>query len=99
MQRLNFRLPLLIGGATTSRKHTAIKIEENYSGPTIHVIDASRAVGVVGKIMNTNDKEKFIDDIKKDFERIRKKSLQKRAPKKLSIQHARERNRPSQSEE
>ena len=91
MQRLNFTLPLLIGGATTSRKHTAIKIEENYSGPTIHVIDASRAVGVVGKLMNANDKEKFIDDIKKDFERIRKKSLQKRAPKKLSIQHARER--------
>ena len=81
MQRLNFTLPLLIGGATTSRKHTAIKIEENYSGPTIHVIDASRAVGVVGKLMNANDKEKFIDDIKKDFERIRKKSLQKRALK------------------
>ena len=67
MQRLNFTLPLLIGGATTSRKHTAIKIEENYSGPTIHVIDASREVGVVGKLMNDNDKEKFIDDIKNDF--------------------------------
>ena len=45
-----------IGGATTSRKHTAVKIEENYSGPTIHVIDASRAVGVVSKIMNKDEK-------------------------------------------
>jgi len=90
MQRLNLTIPLLIGGATTSRKHTAIKIEENYSGPTIHVIDASRAVGVVGKLMNVNEKEKFVKDIRNDFQTIRKNNLQK-SSKKLSIEVARER--------
>ena len=45
MERMDFDIPLLIGGATTSKKHTAIKIEENYSGPTIHITDASRSVG------------------------------------------------------
>ena len=90
MQRLNLTMPLLIGGATTSRKHTAIKIEENYSGPTIHVIDASRAVGVVGKLMNTNEKEKFVKDIRNDFQTIRINNLQK-SSKKLSIEVARER--------
>jgi len=90
MQRLNLTMPLLIGGATTSRKHTAIKIEENYSGPTIHVIDASRAVGVVGKLMNVNEKEKFVKDIRNDFQTIRINNLQK-SSKKLSIEVARER--------
>ena len=91
MQRLNFTMPLLIGGATTSRKHTAIKIEENYSGPTIHVIDASRAVGVVRNLMNINEKEKFVNDIRDDFKKIRINSLQKDSVKKLSIEIARER--------
>ena len=49
MERMDFDIPLLIGGATTSKKHTAIKIEENYSGPTIHITDASRSVGAVSK--------------------------------------------------
>ena len=91
MQRLNLTMPLLIGGATTSRKHTAIKIEENYSGPTIHVIDASRAVGVVRNLMNINEKEKFVNDIRDDFKKIRINRLQKDSVKKLSIEIARER--------
>ena len=90
MQRLNLTIPLLIGGATTSRKHTAIKIEENYSGPTIHVIDASRAVGVVGKLMSDNEKENFVNEIRNDFQKIRKSNIQK-SIKKLSIEVARER--------
>ena len=52
MNRLKMEIPLLIGGATTSKKHTAIKIDEMYSGPSIHVIDASKSVGVVSKLMN-----------------------------------------------
>ena len=84
LKRKNISIPLLIGGATTSRKHTAIKIEENYSGPTIHVIDASRAVGVVRKLMNINEKEKFVNDIRDDFKKIRINSLQKDSVKKLS---------------
>src|SRR3954452_16554934 len=50
MQREGFTIPLMIGGATTSRVHTAVKIEPNYKGPTVHVIDASRAVGVAGNL-------------------------------------------------
>ena len=71
MERLKFDIPLLIGGATTSQKHTAVKIEENYSGPTIHVIDASRAVGVVSKLLNTDEKDSFISSTKANFSIIR----------------------------
>ena len=91
MQRLKLTTPLLIGGATTSRKHTAIKIEQNYSGPTIHVIDASRAVGVIRKLMNEDEKENFVNDIKDDFHKIRQNSRQKHSVKKLSIEIARDR--------
>ena len=51
MERIGFKIPLLIGGATTSRRHTAVKIEEQYTGATVHVIDASRAVGVVRTLL------------------------------------------------
>ena len=51
MEREGFTIPLLIGGATTSRTHTAVKIEPHYSGPVVHVIDASRAVGVAGALL------------------------------------------------
>ncbi|MDP6032440.1 MAG: methionine synthase, partial [Candidatus Marinimicrobia bacterium] len=71
MERLKLDIPLMIGGATTSQKHTAVKIEENYSGPTIHVIDASRAVGVVSKLLNADEKDSFISDTKANFLKIR----------------------------
>ena len=54
MEREGFELPLLIGGATTSRVHSAVKIAPNYSGPTVYVADASRAVGVVGQLMGSD---------------------------------------------
>ena len=85
MERTKFKIPLLIGGATTSRKHTAVKIEENYSGPTIHVIDASRAVGVVSKLMNSDEKEKYIEEVRADFKVIRKNRAKKTAKPNLSI--------------
>ena len=91
MERLKLEIPLLIGGATTSRKHTAIKIEENYSGPTIHVIDASRAVGVGGKLLNENEKDNFVNEIKEDFNEIRINRLKKENVKKLYIDTARKR--------
>ena len=91
MERTKFKIPLLIGGATTSRKHTAVKIEENYSGPTIHVIDASRAVGVVSKLMNTDEKEKYVEEIRADFKEIRRVRAQKIVKPNLSIQLARQR--------
>ncbi len=61
MQRLEFNIPLLIGGATTSEKHTAIKIAPNYSPGVIHVLDASRSVGVVEKLLNKESKNKFLE--------------------------------------
>ncbi len=91
MGRLNFDIPLLIGGATTSRKHTAVKIEENYSGPTVHVIDASRAVGVVSKLMNNDEKGSYIESVRSDFAQIREKRRKQTLPKQLDIKTARQR--------
>ena len=91
MERLKFDVPLLIGGATTSRKHTAVKIEENYSGPTIHVIDASRAVGVVSKLLNADEKESFVAGIRTDFAKIREARAKGPKMKRLDIETARSR--------
>jgi len=71
MQREGFTLPLLIGGATTSRAHTAVKIAPNYKGPTVHVLDASRSVGVVSNLLSERTRPKFIDEIARDYAEIR----------------------------
>ncbi len=60
MEREGFKLPLLIGGATTSRVHTAVKIEPRYSGATVHVLDASRAVGVVSSLLSDGQRDGFV---------------------------------------
>jgi len=90
MERMNFDIPLLIGGATTSKKHTAIKIEENYSGPTIHINDASRSVGVVSKLFNKDEKTALEKSVKEEFEQIRN-NVKSKNFKNLSIDEARER--------
>ncbi|HPH18486.1 MAG TPA: methionine synthase [Haliscomenobacter sp.] len=73
MERLGFTLPLLVGGATTSKTHTAVKIEPQYSGPVIHVLDASRSVGVAAALLSEDQdyRNNLIIDTKKDYERIR----------------------------
>ncbi len=72
MEREGMDMPLLIGGATTSRAHTAVKIEPAYRrGPTVHVTDASRAVGVVSQLLNTGDREDFIAETRADYLRLR----------------------------
>ncbi|TDJ03459.1 MAG: methionine synthase, partial [Caldithrix sp.] len=71
MERLGFKVPLLIGGATTSRVHTAVKIEPNYSGPTMHVLDASRSVTVVNKLINEKLKDSFLKEIENEYEKVR----------------------------
>src|SRR5262245_31073655 len=72
MERENFTVPLLIGGATTSRVHTAVKINPNYArGQTIYVTDASRAVGVVSSLMSQSERVPYIDKIRADYSRIR----------------------------
>ncbi|MDE2945009.1 MAG: methionine synthase [Gemmatimonadota bacterium] len=71
MERQEFEVPLLIGGATTSRKHTAVKIEERYSGATVHVLDASRAVGVVGKLLGDDGGVDFVARTRAEYRRVR----------------------------
>src|SRR5262249_44249939 len=71
MNRREFSLPLLIGGATTSRQHTAVKIAPQYSHETIHVLDASRAVGIVSSLLDPIQKEIFQDKNAKEQSRLR----------------------------
>ena len=71
MERLKFKVPLLIGGATTSRVHTAVKIDPHYSGSIIHVADASRAVPVVEKFLNEKTKDNFHSEQKAEYVKMR----------------------------
>src|SRR5687768_13451156 len=71
MQREGFTIPLLIGGATTSRVHTAVKIEPNYKGPTVHVIDASRAVGVAGNLRSAALRPDYVAGVKAEYQDLR----------------------------
>ena len=72
MQRADMRLPLLIGGATTSKVHTALRIDPAYEGPVIHVLDASRAVGVASSLVSDTQRAPLIDTTAEDYDRIRK---------------------------
>ncbi|AXA35963.1 MAG: methionine synthase [Candidatus Sumerlaea sp.] len=92
MERQGFRIPLLIGGATTSKAHTAVKIAPAYSGPVIHVLDASRAVGVVGNLLNPETSQDFINQYREEQERLRTEYAQRQSEGKLlPIEVARER--------
>ncbi|WP_185973546.1 methionine synthase [Ferrovibrio terrae] len=71
MQREGLELPLLIGGATTSKVHTAVKIAPNYKGPVIYVTDASRAVGVAGRLVSANDRPVYAGEVANEYAKIR----------------------------
>jgi 5-methyltetrahydrofolate--homocysteine methyltransferase len=71
MERQGFTIPLLIGGATTSKTHTAVKIAPGYSGPTTYVLDASRAVGVVSSLLSETERDGFMADTRADYEKVR----------------------------
>ncbi len=77
MKRTGLDLPLLIGGATTSKKHTAIKIEPEYEHGVIHVDDASKAVGVVSKLLSKTARDEFLAGVKGDYAKLRDGSAQK----------------------
>ena len=83
MERENFKLPLLIGGATTSRAHTAVKIAPHYHESTIHVLDASRAVGVVNSLLSAKQKGAFDAKTRTEYEALRKAHSAKMREKKL----------------
>jgi 5-methyltetrahydrofolate--homocysteine methyltransferase len=72
MERQGFKLPLLIGGATTSRRHTAVKIAPHYSEPVVHVLDASRAVPVTTSLLSDEGKAEFVAQHRADYEALRK---------------------------
>ena len=80
MQRTGFSLPLLIGGATTSRAHTAVKIAPNYSGPVVYVPDASRCVSVVQSLLSDDGREAYLSQVSADYERIREQHRDKKGP-------------------
>jgi len=79
MERARFKLPLLIGGATTSRAHTAVKIAPNYSGPVVYVPDASRSVPAVQSLLSAKP-EAYLAEVRADYERIREQHRQKKGP-------------------
>ncbi len=91
MERQGFTIPLLIGGATTSRIHTAVKIDPHYSGPVIHVLDASRAVPVAGKLtQNEQTYAETLADIKKEYAKLREDHAKRQQAKEaLSLAAAR----------
>jgi 5-methyltetrahydrofolate--homocysteine methyltransferase len=95
MRREGFDIPLLIGGATTSRAHTSVKIAPGYDKPVVHVLDASRAVGVVGNLINPSLKPAFIEKNLAEQERLRREHAAQRDTKPLlTIAEARARRTP-----
>jgi 5-methyltetrahydrofolate--homocysteine methyltransferase len=93
MEREGFTIPLIIGGATTSRIHAAVKVAPNYSGPAIHVLDASRSVTVCSTLMNKDTRDAYIDKIRAEYDKAREAHLNKRSDKRFkSIQEARRDN-------
>ena len=93
MERQGFKLPLLIGGATTSRAHTAIKIAPHYSEPVVHVLDASRAVPVTTSLLSEDGKAEFVAQHRAEYAAVRK-AYTSHAQKLVSLETARKRKTP-----
>ncbi|WBX72209.1 methionine synthase [Tenacibaculum retecalamus] len=92
MERQDFTVPLLIGGATTSKAHTAVKIDPQYKNAVVHVNDASRAVTVVSDLLNKETSNAYVAKLKKDYDKFREKFLKRGKTKAyISIEEARER--------
>ena len=95
MERLGFKTPLLIGGATTSKVHTAVKIAQNYSGPVVHVNDASKSVPVASSLISDELRDAFMVEITKDYDRVREQNKNAQSQNKfISIAEARENKFP-----
>ncbi|WP_448702068.1 methionine synthase [Mucilaginibacter sp. AW1-3] len=83
MERQNFTIPLIVGGATTSRIHAAVKIAPNYSGPAIHVLDASRSVTVCSSLMSHENRDSYIQGIRDEYDKAREAHLNKKSDKRF----------------
>ena len=89
MQRNNFKIPLILGGATTSKIHTAVKVNEHYNNTIVHVLDASKSVGVMNKLLGKKSKD-FNVEINDEYEKIKQNYLQRKSQKRyLSLSDAR----------
>jgi 5-methyltetrahydrofolate--homocysteine methyltransferase len=91
MERRQLQVPLLIGGATTSKAHTAVKIAPGYSQPVVHVLDASRAVGVVSRLLSAELKPAFADSIRSDYQKLRDQHADQKSKPLLPLAEARRR--------
>lgn len=90
MERLGFKIPLLIGGATTSKVHTAVKITPHYSGPVVHVNDASKSVPVASCLISSDLRNAFMEEVKRDYDRVREQNKNAQSQNKfISIEEAR----------
>ena len=89
MERAGMTMPLLIGGATTSKVHTALRIDPAYPGPVIHVLDASRAVGVASRLLSDTQKDEFVESTASEYEKVRDARAGKSASVLLSLEEAR----------
>ncbi len=90
MERQNFKIPLMIGGATTSKTHTAVKIEPQYSGAVVHVLDASRSVTVASQLLGKDTYKPFVEQTRADYERIRTQRSGRKSNKKyITLDEAR----------
>lgn len=89
MQRAEMTMPLLIGGATTSKVHTALKIDPNYEGPVIHVLDASRAVGVASKLLSDTQRDDYVSEVADEYVHVRDARSGKAEKQLLSLEDAR----------
>ncbi|TDF65026.1 methionine synthase [Cupriavidus sp. L7L] len=88
------KIPLLIGGATTSRVHTAVKIAPNYEGPVVYVPDASRSVSVASSLLSDEGAAKYLDELKTDYDRIRTQHASKKATPMVTLAQARANKTP-----
>ncbi len=89
MQRAEMTMPLLIGGATTSKVHTALKIDPNYEGPVIHVLDASRAVGVASRLLSDTQRDEFVGGVAQEYVQVRDARAGKAEKQLMTIEEAR----------
>ena len=94
MQRQEFTIPLLIGGATTSRAHTAVKIDQKYDGPVVWVKDASRSVPITAQLLSDDRRQSLLDDVQADFDSLRARHAAKHDRPMISLAQARERATP-----
>ena len=90
MERLGFKTPLMIGGATTSKVHTAVKVAQHYSGPVVHVNDASKSVPVASSLISNELRDAFMIELTKDYDRVREQNKNAQSQNKfISIEEAR----------